>query len=61
MTSSGTSARRFSSASIEPVSVISTIFASIVPPIPGSSLAVPWSASSAIDAPVSRIRVAARR
>ena len=40
-TSAGTSARRFSSAAIEPVSVISTIFASIVAPIPGSSFAEP--------------------
>ena len=40
-TSAGTSALRFSSADIEPVSVISTIFASIVAPIPGSSFAVP--------------------
>ena len=61
MTSSGTSARRFSSAAIDPVSVISTIFDSIVAPIPGSSFALPCSASSATDAPVSRIRVAARR
>ena len=60
-TSAGTSARRFSSADIEPVSVISTIFDSIVAPIPGSSFAVPCNASSATDAPVSRIRVAARR
>ena len=34
VTSSGTSARRFSSADISPVSVSSTIFASIVAPIP---------------------------
>ena len=61
VTSSGTSARRFSSADISPVSVSSTIFASIVAPIPESSFAFPASASSAIDAPVSRMRVAARR
>ena len=60
-TSSGTSARRFSSADIDPVSASSTIFASIVAPIPGSSFAVPASASSAIDDAVSRTRVAARR
>ena len=41
MTSSGTSARRFSRAVIEPVSVISTILDSIVAPIPGSSFALP--------------------
>ena len=40
-TSAGTSARRFSSAAISPVSVSSTIFASIVAPMPGSSFAVP--------------------
>ena len=61
VTSPGTSARRFSSAAMWPVSVSSTIFASIVPPIPGSSFARPVSASSAIDAAVSRTRVAARR
>ena len=37
----GTSARRFSSADIDPVSASSTTFASIVAPIPGSSFAVP--------------------
>ena len=46
---------------MEPVSVISTILDSIVAPIPGSSFALPCSASSATDAPVSRIRVAALR
>ena len=61
VTSSGTSARRFSSADISPVSVSSTILASIVAPIPESSFAFPASASSAIDAAVSRMRVAARR
>ena len=60
-TSAGTSARRFSSADIEPVSASSTIFASIVAPIPGRSFALPASASSATDAAVSRTRVAARR
>src|SRR3954452_9124028 len=60
-TPSGTSARRFASASIVPVSTIWTIFSSIVLPMPCSSFARPLSASSAIDPDVSRIRVAARR
>ena len=40
-TSSGTSAFRFVSASISPVSTTSTIFSSIVLPIPESSFALP--------------------
>ena len=60
-TSSGTSAFRFVSASISPVSTTSTIFSSIVLPIPESSLALPSSASCATGPPVSRMRVAARR
>ena len=42
-TSPGTSARRFASASMSPVSTTSTIFASIVLPMSGSSLALPSS------------------
>ncbi len=61
MTSGGTSARRFASASMSPVSTIWTIFSSIVLPMPCSSLARPASASCATDADVSRMRVAARR
>ena len=60
-TSPGTSARRLASASMSPVSTTSTIFASIVLPISGSSFALPSSASSATDEAVSRIRAAARR
>ena len=60
-TSPGTSARRFASASMSPVSTTSTIFASIVLPMSGSSVALPASASSATDEAVSRIREAARR
>ena len=60
-TSPGTSARRLARASMSPVSMTSTIFASIVLPISGSSFALPSSASSATDEAVSRIRVAARR
>jgi hypothetical protein len=60
-TSSGTSAFRFSSASIVPVSTTWTIFSSIVLPIPESSFALPSSASCATGPPVSRMRVAARR
>ncbi len=60
-TSPGTSARRLASACISPVSITSTILVSIVLPMPGSSFAFPSSASSATEAAVSRIRVAARR
>src|SRR5690348_15020241 len=60
-TSGGTPAFFFVSASIVPVSTIWTIFSSIVLPIPCSSFARPFSASSAIEPEVSRIRVAARR
>ena len=60
-TSPGTWSRRFASASMSPVSTTSTIFASIVLPMSGSSFARPSSASSATDEAVSRIRVAARR
>ena len=60
-TSTGTSALRFVSAWISPSSTTSTIFCSIVFPMPCSSLARPSSASWATELPVSRIRVAARR
>ena len=60
-TSSGTSALRFVSAWISPSETTSTIFASIVLPIPCSSFARPSSASCATDADVSRIRAAALR
>ena len=60
-TSGGTAAFFFPSASISPVSTIWTIFSSIVLPIPGSSFALPSSASCATEPAVSRMRVAARR
>ena len=60
-TSGGIVLRRFESASISPVSTIWTILSWIVAPIPGSSFAVPSSASCATGVPVSRTRVAARR
>ena len=60
-TSGGTAAFFRPSASISPVSTIWTIFSSIVLPIPGSSFALPSSASCATEPEVSRIRVAARR
>ena len=60
-TSSGTSALRLVSAWISPSETTSTIFASIVLPIPCSSFARPSSASCATDADVSRIRAAAFR
>ena len=59
-TSAGTSALRFVSAWISPSSTTSTIFPSIVLPIPCSAFALPSSASCATDAGVSRIRAAAR-
>ena len=60
-TSGGIVLRRFESASISPVFTIWTILSWIVAPIPGSSLAVPSSASWATGVPVSRTRAAARR
>jgi hypothetical protein len=60
-TSAGTRFLRLARASISPFSTISTIFSSIVLPIPDSSLALPSTASCAIEPPVSRIRCAARR
>jgi hypothetical protein len=60
-TSSGTSAFRLVSAAISPVSTTSTIFSSIVLPIPERLFAFPSSASWATGPPVSRMRVAARR
>jgi hypothetical protein len=61
ITSSGTVPRRFASASISPLSTACTIFSSIVLPIPGSSVALPSSASFATGPEVSRIALAARR
>ena len=60
-TSGGTSAFRFVSAWISPSSTTSTIFASIVLPIPCSCFALPSSASCATEVGVSRIRAAALR
>ena len=60
-TSAGTSSRRFLSALISPWSTTSTIFCSIVLPIPASCVARPSSASCATGTAVSRIRVAALR
>ena len=60
-TSAGTSAFRFVSAWISPSSTTSTIFASIVLPIPCSAFAFPSSASCATDDGVSRILAAALR
>ena len=60
-TSAGTSAFRLVSAWISPSSTTSTIFSSIVLPIPCSSFARPSSASCATDDGVSRIRAAALR
>src|SRR5689334_23974584 len=60
-TSAGTSAFRFVSAWISPSSTTSTIFASIVLPMPCSSFALPSSASCATDDGVSRIRADALR
>ncbi len=60
-TSGGTSALRLVSACISPSLTTSTIFPSIVLPIPCSPFALPSSASWATDAGVSRIRAAARR
>ncbi len=58
---SGILSRSFWSAFRSPVSQSSTIFASIVPPIPGICVAVPSSASRATGAADSLIRAAARR
>ena len=60
-TSGGTSALRLVSACISPSLTTSTIFPSIVLPIPCRPFALPSSASCATDAGVSRIRAAARR
>ena len=60
-TSGGTPAFFFVSASISPISTISTIFSSIVLPMPCSSFARPSSASWATEPDVSRTRAAARR
>ena len=60
-TSGGIVLRRLVSASISPLSTIWTILSWIVAPIPGSSLALPSSASWATGPPVSRTRVAALR
>ncbi len=60
-TSAGTSAFRFVSAWISPSSTTSTIFASIVLPMPCSSFALPSSASWATEDGVSRMRAAALR
>ena len=60
-TSAGTSALRLVSAWISPSSTTSTIFASIVLPIPCSCFALPSSASCATEVGVSRIRAAALR
>ena len=60
-TPAGTFSRRRVSACISPSVAISTTFCSIVLPIPGRSVALPASASSATGPGVSRMRVAARR
>ena len=60
-TSAGTTALRFVSAWISPSSTTSTIFSSIVLPIPCSCFAFPSSASCATEVGVSRIRAAALR
>ena len=60
-TSAGTSAFRLVSAWISPSSTTSTIFSSIVLPIPCSCFALPSSASCATEVGVSRIRAAALR
>ncbi len=60
-TSGGTPAFFFVSAWISPISTISTIFSSIVLPMPCSSFARPSSASWATEPAVSRTRAAARR
>jgi hypothetical protein len=60
-TSGGTPALYFVSARISPISTISTIFSSIVLPMPCSSFAFPSSASCATEPDVSRTRAAARR
>ena len=60
-TSAGIRPLRLVSAAISPLFTISTIFPSIVLPIPGSSFAFPSTASSATRPDVSRTRVAARR
>jgi hypothetical protein len=48
-------------AGISPSSSSATIFSAIVLPIPGSSSARPWRASSATETPESRIAFAALR
>ena len=60
-TSTGTRAFRFESAWISPSRTTSTIFSSIVFPIPCSSFARPSSASRATEVGVSRICAAALR
>ena len=60
-TSGGIVLRRLARASISPVFTIWTILSWIVAPIPGSSFALPSSASWATGPPVSRTRWAARR
>jgi hypothetical protein len=60
-TSGGTSAFFFVSACTSPSLTASTIFPSIVLPIPWSFVALPSSASWATDVDVSRIRNAALR
>ncbi len=60
-TSAGTTALRLVNAWISPSSTTSTIFASIVLPMPCSFTALPSSASCATEVGVSRIRAAAFR
>ena len=60
-TSAGMIALRLVSAFISPSSITSTIFVSIVWPIPLRLFAFPTTASWATGPPVSRMRVAARR
>ena len=60
-TSGGMIFLRFVSACISPSSTTWTIFSSIVLPIPWRSFARPFSASSATEPAVSRMRVAALR